>query len=779
MMFLAWEWFRKNFNFVLLLSAIICLVVALGKVVRGVTWSWLMPVSLAAVVCGWVIGGSRLNARQAWASLIALGLPGVFVYVAGLLSPFFRLVLAMLSLIPQFISWISDRDRVLIDFTPLLAPWNDLSAHVTSLLARTWKWSAALFAGKTLLDPIAAGLVWTLILWLVASWAGWYLRRHRRALPALTPAGALLALVLDYTRGEFGLLVVYLAILLTLMGLARNEWMHLQWRTRKVDYSDSVALDTIAMVGMLTTALVLSAAGTPSLSWQDLVEKLREPKKGSSDRVAESLGLEPALNVATTAAYRANGLPRQHLLDTPPDQLQNVVFTVSTGELPPISQVVVEIHPKRYYWRSITYDVYTGSGWASSSAQDLLLPADTPLMAPPQNYRLVTQHVERAPDQGAYVYWAGTLAEADTDLEVAWRIKPPADPSPVQNGDMLGALTDTDEYTVLSYVPQFGASQLRASGMDYPPQILARYLGLPVDLPERVLVLARELTQAAPTPYERALAIESYLRTFPYTLEVEPPAPDRDIVDYFLFSAQQGYCDYYASSMVVLARAAGLPARLVVGYANGDYDSPTAEYIVRQKHAHSWPEIYFVGLGWVEFEPTASQPSIERAGGANASAPPPELPVANPAITWLKTSWRGLLSSLGGQIAIAGLGLLLSLALWQAGESAFLHLVPSRWVVARLYARMERASARLLPDLPDGHTPYQLQHALVDKLKGGGNSPLEPVFSAGEGEIERVVALHVAQVFSQHPPGKSQVSEGIKAWLRLRWRLWVARGWVR
>jgi len=298
-------------------------------------------------------------------------------------------------------------------------------------------------------------------------------------------------------------------------------------------------------------------------------------------------------------------------------------------------------------------------------------------------------------------------------------------------------------------------------------------------MPERVLALARELTQAAPTPYDRTVAIESYLRTFPYTLEVEPPPRGRDVVDYFLFTAQQGYCDYYATSMVVLARAAGLPARLVVGYANGDYNSPTAEYIVRQEDAHSWAEVYFSGIGWVEFEPTAGQPSIIRAGGENASGPPPDLPSANPAISWLKTGWCGLISSLGGQIAIAGTGLILLFTLWQAGEIGFLHLIPSKMAISRMYARMEKASTRLLPDLPDGHTPHQLQAALSLKLKGGQNHPFKSLFSAAESEIERVVVLHVAQVFSAHPPSRLQISKGIRAWLRLRWRLWVAKGWVR
>jgi transglutaminase-like putative cysteine protease len=81
-----------------------------------------------------------------------------------------------------------------------------------------------------------------------------------------------------------------------------------------------------------------------------------------------------------------------------------------------------------------------------------------------------------------------------------------------------------------------------------------------------VLALARDLTATEPTPFDRARAIEAYLRTYPYTLDLPSPKLDRDVVDYFLFDLRQGYCDYYATSMVVLARAAGLPARLAVGY---------------------------------------------------------------------------------------------------------------------------------------------------------------------------------------------------------------------
>ncbi len=775
----AWNWVRKNVELILLLTAIICLALALGEVIRGATWSLLLPVSLSAVLCGWGLGISRLTLKQAWVRLTALGIPAVFIYVGGLIRPLGRLALSIFSLIPQII--LSLTNKIPIDASTVSNTWAEFTGHLVSLAIRLWDWLLALFAGKPFVDPLAAGMVWSILLWLVCAWAGWRIHRDRQALQALAPGGVLLALVLDYSHGEVGLLVVYLAILLVLMGLTKDEWRHMGWRQRRMDYSESVRLDTLLMVGMVTIALTLSAAGMPSLSWRDLVEKFRKTERTGADRVAESLGLERPVNVASSAVYRSDGLPRGHLLNALPEQLKDVVMTVSTGELPPIPGTVTDINPNRYYWRMITYDVYSGVGWSSSQAQEIPLSANTPLLEFPAGYRLVTQNIRRVPDGNSYVYSTGILGQADSELQIAWRTKPPTDPNPAQAGDMLGALTDPDEYTVVSYLPQFNAGQLRNAGVNYPQQITARYLKLPVDTPERVLALSRELTQAAPTPYDRAVAIESYLRTFPYTLEVEPPPPGRDVVDYFLFTAQKGYCDFYATSMVVLARAAGLPARIVIGYTSGEYDAPTAEYIVRQENAHSWAEVYFAGLGWVEFEPTASQPAIDRVGDEGASGTPPSLPGGLSAISWLKIQWRTLLSSLGGQLLIVGVGLALLFIFWQIGEVGFLHLIPSRWAISRIYSRLEKSSAHILPDLPDGHTPHQLGTALVHKLKprDGQNQIIKTMISRAESEIERVVSLYESQVFSERPPTNSQVSQGIRAWARLRWRLWIVKRLVR
>ena len=211
-------------------------------------------------------------------------------------------------------------------------------------------------------------------------------------------------------------------------------------------------------------------------------------------------------------------------------------------------------------------------------------------------------------DASERLYWAGTLVSADVPFKAAWIHK--AKDNSLLDTDMLAALATVKSYQAESLLLNVSAQDLRNSPSVYPDWVRKQFLALPDSVPERVLALARDLTASEPTAYDRALAIQNYLREFPYTLDISAPPAGRDVADYFLFDLKQGYCDYYATSMVVLARAAGLPARLVVGYANGAYDLERAQYIVTENYAHSWVEIYFADIGWVEFEPTASQPVI-------------------------------------------------------------------------------------------------------------------------------------------------------------------------
>ena len=141
-------------------------------------------------------------------------------------------------------------------------------------------------------------------------------------------------------------------------------------------------------------------------------------------------------------------------------------------------------------------------------------------------------------------------------------------------------------------------------------------------MPQRVRTLASEITDPFTNPYDKATAIEAYLRRIPYDLSINAPPAGRDAVDWFLFDKQRGYCDYYASAMTVLCRAVGIPARLAQGYARGEYESSVRGYRVRESDAHSWPEVYFPYCGWIEFEPTMAQPLISRVSPDEEAADP-------------------------------------------------------------------------------------------------------------------------------------------------------------
>ncbi|MDI6874520.1 transglutaminase TgpA family protein [Candidatus Solincola sp.] len=143
------------------------------------------------------------------------------------------------------------------------------------------------------------------------------------------------------------------------------------------------------------------------------------------------------------------------------------------------------------------------------------------------------------------------------------------------------------------------------------------YLELP-PLPERVIQLAREIIPRDAGPMQRVRAIEDFLRReYAYSLDVPPLPPGEDAVDYFLFEARRGYCEHFATAHAVLCRLAGVPSRVVTGYATGDYNPVTGLYEVSLDDAHAWVEVYLVGVGWVTREPTPgfSLPEIRGSYG--------------------------------------------------------------------------------------------------------------------------------------------------------------------
>jgi transglutaminase-like putative cysteine protease len=194
-------------------------------------------------------------------------------------------------------------------------------------------------------------------------------------------------------------------------------------------------------------------------------------------------------------------------------------------------------------------------------------------------------------------------------------------------------------YKAVGSVSTASVQQLREAGTAYPDGIADTYLQLPDDLPPSVAGLARYLTRYAENPYDQARAIENYLRTYPNDFDIPLTPAGQDTVDFFLFDLGRGYFDYHASAMVVMLRSIGIPSRLAVGYVlqEADRDPESNTYLVTEKDAFAWPQAYFPGLGWIDFNPTPTQPLISRPGeepGGAGNAPAPSGPPAEPNVPY-------------------------------------------------------------------------------------------------------------------------------------------------
>jgi transglutaminase-like putative cysteine protease len=230
---------------------------------------------------------------------------------------------------------------------------------------------------------------------------------------------------------------------------------------------------------------------------------------------------------------------------------------------------------KRPYWRSMSYDTYTGSGWERSGNATGY---DGPLAGPPGGSSTVTLRVQ---------------VESETrTLPAPWkptRVGPGvADRTRVFDAGLqpTGDLRPGTTFTVTSEVPDWTVADLRRAGTDYPAAVERRYTQLPDSAPARVRRLAARVTANASTPYAKAVAIERWLETNKeYSLDAR--RPQGGFADGFLFEMEAGYCQYFATGMVAMLRAEGIPARYVSGYSSSER-TDFGTYAIRGKYAHGF-----------------------------------------------------------------------------------------------------------------------------------------------------------------------------------------------
>jgi transglutaminase-like putative cysteine protease len=176
------------------------------------------------------------------------------------------------------------------------------------------------------------------------------------------------------------------------------------------------------------------------------------------------------------------------------------------------------------------------------------------------------------------------------------------------------SLSSGNQYKVRALIADPNVEDLRAAGTQYPRWVSEKYLEVPNEINPQLKELALQITQPYETVYDKTQAITSYLRNeITYTSKIADTLPrDKDPVLWVLFDYKKGFCMYYASAEVLMLRSIGIPARMAVGFAEGTFSEINWRYTVVYKDSHAWPEVYFPGIGWVEFEPTSNQPPVNR-----------------------------------------------------------------------------------------------------------------------------------------------------------------------
>ncbi|ELR99807.1 DUF3488 and DUF4129 domain-containing transglutaminase family protein [Gloeocapsa sp. PCC 73106] len=261
------------------------------------------------------------------------------------------------------------------------------------------------------------------------------------------------------------------------------------------------------------------------------------------------------------------------------------------------------------FWRMLAFDYYNGQGWEISreaktstiSRPHWSYRFSLPVSVRSDNSKTIVQTYNIASDlpniipvlsQPQYLFFP--TREIAVDAEDGLR-------SPFY---LIKGLT----YTVVSQVPYRDRTLLRESSQDYPLEITKYYLQVPNEIQAKVKEVALSLLAKSPqpitSPYEQALFLAQSLKQN-YTIQPDLPffEEDEDLVESFLFRHQGGYPDHFASVLTVMLRSLGIPARLGVGFASGNFNPFTGYYLIYNTDAHALTEVYFPRAGWFAFDP--------------------------------------------------------------------------------------------------------------------------------------------------------------------------------
>lgn len=250
--------------------------------------------------------------------------------------------------------------------------------------------------------------------------------------------------------------------------------------------------------------------------------------------------------------------------------------------------------PDQLYWRGMTLDYFDGTSWLDTTKKrDRVSKYENMFVILPASLdNAIVQKIFIEPIDSDVIFGLGSIAGIEIDIRAMFTDGAGAVFAPEKSPKRLA-------YTAYSVLEEQPASDN-----------ISYYLQFPSGL-EKTGKLAGEITKKLTTDTDRVLKIENYLKTnYKYSLKTAPPAAGTNPIENFLFNSKAGYCEHYATAMALMLRHAGIPSRIVTGFAGGEKNKYGGYIIVRQSDAHSWVEAVIDGR-WKRFDPTPPAPQFK------------------------------------------------------------------------------------------------------------------------------------------------------------------------
>jgi transglutaminase-like putative cysteine protease len=476
-------------------------------------------------------------------------------------------------------------------------------------------WWGRIIDGSAANDPSFYLFLICWLMWVTGAWLSWCVLRWRKPLLGLIPGAAAFATnLLNIRPGETDQNSYMLSILGLTLAL-------LLW----TNYTGSIASATRAHVKMTgdarwdfwesglvaMAALIVIAIFLPPISTIDRTVDVESSLFSNWALLQQRLS-HPGIIGAGPGGSGTTGFSTDVPLGGALTRTRDPVFTYTASGYASVK-----------YFRGINETVTLNGEWhpGTPGLRTPIAKNQTPTYA--ENYvklagAVVTVKMLRPPILTPdIVFYPGQLQSIDRPAVATQVVLPQSQVGTLDSIDRLSsAQPSTSAGTYRAVVDYSSATdaELKAAGTTYPDWV-KQFSGLPstgyrtADVMSQIHDLALKIVNdaGATNPYDEATAIQNFLRSnsnFKYTL-TPPKAPvGTDRLYYFLFVSNQGYCEYFATSMGDMLRSLGIPTRLVNGFGPGTFDATTNSYVVRGEDAHTWVESYFPGYGWVPFEPT-------------------------------------------------------------------------------------------------------------------------------------------------------------------------------